>query len=60
VWRTKRIKGRRLGEKAFTRRTPIEGALGGRRKGEYGALASCLGSGGVSEGGEDGEPLGLA
>jgi hypothetical protein len=55
------MKGRRLGEKAFTRRTPIEGAPGRLRKEAYGVLASCLGSsGGVSEGGEDDESLGLA
>jgi hypothetical protein len=60
VWRTKRIKGRRLGEKAFTRRAPIEGGPGGSRKGTYGALGSCLGSGSVLEGGEDSESLGLA
>jgi len=54
------MKERRLGEKAFTRRTPIEGAPDGRRRGVYGTLASCLGSGAVSEGGEDDETLGLA
>jgi hypothetical protein len=54
------MKGRNLGEKAFTRRTPMEGAPGGPRKGMYGALGSCLGSGGWVEGDEGNDALDVA
>ena len=54
------MKGRSLGPKAFTRRTPMEGACGGPRKGAYGALWSCLGNGDGVGGEEDGESLDLA
>ena len=64
------ITGPSLGPKALTRRTPIEGAPGGPRKGTYGAFGSCLGGGGGGGGvggvveeeveGEDGESLDLA
>jgi hypothetical protein len=54
------MKGRSAGEKAFTRRTPIEGAPRGARKGTYGALGSCLGSGRVVGAEGDSESVGLA
>ena len=55
-----RTKGRRAGEKAFTTRTPMEGAPAGLPKGTYGALGSSWGSGGVVEVEDDGESVGLA
>jgi hypothetical protein len=55
-----RTKERSAGEKAVTRRTPIEGAPGGPRKGTYGAGGSGRGSGGAEEDDGDGESTDFA